>query len=98
EAVDERVDLLPRGIEGVVEDAPRARDREGSRRAGQLRMAGEPRRGVAGHVELRHDADAAVAGVGDDVLHLLLRVVLAVRPLLVEPRVALALDTEALVL
>jgi hypothetical protein len=29
---------------------------------------------VAGHVELRHDADAAGTGIGDDVFGLLLRV------------------------
>ena len=52
---------------------------------------------MAGNVELRHHADAAVARVGHDVADLVLRVVEAVGALLVQLGEALALHAEALV-
>ena len=61
-------------------------------------MADEPGAGVAGHVELRHDADAAGAGVGDDVPGLFLGVVEAIGAGGSELGKELALDAEALIL
>ena len=49
-------------------------------------------------IELGHYPDAAVAGVGDDLAHLVLGVVAAIGPQLVKLREDLALDPEALVL
>ena len=98
EAVEEGVDLFLRRVEGGVEDPPLVLDAVRAGQRGQLGMPDEPARHVAGHVELRHHADAARGGVGDDLAELVLRVVLAVRPHLVQPRMALALHAEALVL
>ena len=43
-------------------------------RAGQRRVGGDGRRGVAGHLDLRHDHDVALARVLDHVADLLLGV------------------------
>ena len=98
EAVEERVELLARGIHAMVVEAELALDLVRPGRARQLGMSDEPAPRVARHVELRHDADAAVARVLEDLARFLGRVEVPVRAQAVKPREARALDAEPLVL
>ena len=52
----------------------------------ELRVGGDGRRGMAGHLDLRHDRDVALGRVGDDLLDFLLGV---------KPAVALAVVAVA---
>ncbi len=98
EPVEELVDLFARRIERGLHDSPRALDAVRPRRAAELGMADEPAGGVPRNVELGHHADAAVGRVGDELFHLRLREEVPVRSLLVQRRIALGFDPEALVL
>ncbi len=60
-------------------------------------MAYQPARAVTGNIKLRHDANAAIASVSDDLSHLFLRVVVAVGAKLMQFRKLLALDAKSLV-
>src|SRR5882724_12812483 len=60
-------------------------------------MADEPGGAVAGHVELRDDANAAIASVSDEVANFVLRVVQAVGAEGVELGEFLAFGAEALI-
>ena len=42
----------------------------GCANGGQLRIGDDRRQRMAGHLDLRHDGDVALRGVGDDVAHL----------------------------
>ena len=97
EAVQEVEHLLPGGIQGGVHDPPLPLDRVRAGHRGELGVAHEPARRVAGDVELRVDPDPALARVRDDLLHLLLRVEEAVRAHPVELGVKAALHAEPLV-
>ncbi len=97
EAVDEPVGGFARRIERRIEHAEPARDGVRPRRAREFRIPDDPARDVPGHVELRHDANAPLPSVFDDVAQLILRVVVAVRSHFVQLRVLPALDAEALV-
>jgi hypothetical protein len=79
ESIEKFVGALPRGIHHRIEDAKLALDVERSGRAGEVRISDKPCTGMSGHVELGHDADAAVAGVGHDLTGLLLGVEETVR-------------------
>ena len=98
ELVEERVDALVGGIEGRFGDAEPALDGVGAGRAGELGVGDEPARRMPGDVELRHDPDAAVGGIFDDVTDLGLRVIHAVRAELVEAGEDFGLHAEPLVL
>ncbi len=97
QVIEKFVDFLIRWIHRRIEDSPPALDFVGAFSAGQLRMSHEPRGAVPGHIKFRHDADAAIARIGNHVTNLILRVIQAVRSQLVEFRKFPALDAEALV-
>ncbi len=97
EAVEKLVGCLARGIHGGIEDTEFSLDGVRAGAAGERRVSDEPTSGMAGHVEFRNHADAAVARVGDHVADLVLRVVVAVRALLLQLWIALAFNAEALV-
>src|SRR6185369_8634223 len=80
------VDFFARRIEGGLEDSRATLDRVWTRRAAELGITDEPARAVTRYVKLRHNANAAIACVRDDVFHLFLRVVVAVRSELVQLR------------
>ncbi len=98
ERVEEAVGLLPCGIHDGLEDSPGADDGVGAGLAGELGVADEPARGVARHVELGHDTYASIRGQRDDAADLVLGVEEPVGAHLVEPGVAPALHTKALIL
>ena len=98
EAIEEQIHGLVCGIERRVEDAPRPLDFERPLAGRQRRIRRENRSRVAGDIELRHHADASVRRVPHHVLDLFLGVIQAVRAELLQARVELALDTNALVL
>lgn len=98
EALDELVSLLAGRIKSEVGDAELAADRIGGAIAGKLRVSDEPRRAVARHLKLRHDANTACASIADNLGDILLGVVEAIRPHDGELREELAIDAEALVL
>src|SRR5207302_4589314 len=66
--------------------------------AGQFWISDKPRPTVAGRIELREDADAAIVRVGHKVAELALRIIHAIGSHLVQLRKALALDAKALVI
>ena len=84
-------------IHGRIENSPLTFDLIGPGKAGNFRISGEPAGGVAGHVKLRHDADAAVARVFDQFLHFRLRVVQPVGRSLLQLGKALAFHPETLI-
>ena len=94
---DQLIGFFAGGIEGVGGDAKLAADACGGGAAGERRIGDQPGGAVAGHLKLRHDADAAVVRVGDDLARLLLRVEEAVGALRCERGESEALHPEALV-
>ena len=97
ELIEKLIGARAGGVEGFVVDAEAVGDLEGAGGAGEFGIGDLPADGVAGHVEFRHDADAARAGVGDHVAHFFLGVELAVRAQFGEFGEALALGAEALI-
>ncbi len=97
ELVEKLVGFFTSGIESRIEDAPFPFDFVGARAAGKFRIADKPGRAVAGHVEFGNHADAAVAGILDQVVNFVLRVVETVGTHLMELRKFLALDAETLI-
>ena len=71
--LDEGDALRPR-IEQIGHDAPIVADQRPVAEDAELRIGGDERVGVAGQVDLRHDGDAADAGIGDQFLQLCLGV------------------------
>ena len=61
-------------------------------------MGHQPARAVSRNIKLRHNANAAIASVSDDLSDLILRVIVAVRSKLMQLGKLLALDTKALIL
>ena len=53
-------------------------------RTSELRIRGEGRQHVAGHVYLRYDGDMSCSGIGHNVTYLFLRVIAAIRCLIVK--------------
>ena len=97
EAGDEAVGLFARGVEGIRSNAELAADGCGRGAAGEFRIGYLPCGAVAGHLELRYDADAAVARVLDDLARILLGVEEVVGAEAGEFGIELALDAEALI-
>src|SRR5690348_7390683 len=97
ESVQEFVNGLARGVHGGIEDAPFTLDLVWAGRAGQLRISDQPASRVAGDIELGDHADAAVAGVGDHVAYLVLRVVESIGAEFMQLGEALAFDAETLI-
>ena len=95
---DEAVQKRVRTLLGRVHHAAAAsRQRIRPRRRRQFRMPHKPRHTVSRHVELRHHADAPVARKLHDLADLILRIVIPVRPHLVQPRIPFAFDPESLI-
>src|SRR5581483_10283178 len=69
----------------------------GPGRAGQLRIADEPRGAVARHIEFRNDSDSPVAGVGNHIADLRLRVIQAIRSHFMQLGELLAFHAKTLV-
>ena len=65
--VQKLVSLLPGRIHRRIEHAPLAFNLIRPRPTGEFGIADEPRGTVAGHIEFRHHANAALARVGDQV-------------------------------
>ncbi len=87
------------GVDGHTCDPDRAArlvGRVGSRRR-QVRVGSQPRGGVTGHVQLRHDPDAQPGGVVDQVPHVVVGQELAVVGNGVQPWPDPALDAMRLV-
>jgi len=97
EAGDEAICLFARGIELIRSNAELAADDSGRGSAGELRIGHLPGSAVAGHLKLRYDADAAVAGVLDDLSGVLLGIEEAVGADAGEFGIELALDAETLI-
>src|SRR5205085_440077 len=97
EGVEKLVDLLARGIERGFKDSGPSFNRVRPRRAAEFGVADEPTRAVARHVELGHDAYAALARVGDYLARLRLRVEESVGAEARETRKIFTLDAEALI-
>ena len=72
--------------EHAVEDAPPGRDLERLAAVAELRVCGNGRTRVSGHLDLGHDRDEAVSGVAHDLAHVVLRVEAAVGLAGVAPR------------
>src|SRR5262249_45664435 len=80
-----------------IEHAPFAIESVRAGAAGDFRVADKERCAVAGHVEFRKDANAAVACVRDQVANLFLGVVEALGALFLQLRELLAFNTETLI-
>ena len=78
QVVEKLVGFFVRRIHRGIEDSPLAFDRVGAGAAGKFGITDKPGGAMAGHVELGNDADAAIAGVGDEFANFVLRVVEAV--------------------
>src|SRR5215217_3651544 len=78
------VDLFARRIEGGLEYTRPPFNGVWTRCATELRITNEPTGAVTGYIKLRHDANAAIAGIRDDLFDLFLRIVVAVRSKLVQ--------------
>ena len=90
--MDSRVGSMRR-----IEHTPIALDLIRAWRARKLRISNQPTGGVARNVEFGDHANAAIAGVCDNLAHLFLRVVQSIGTEHVQFREALAFDAEALV-
>ena len=77
--VEKLVSLLASRIHGGIEHAPLALDFIRPRPAGQFGIADEPGSTVAGHIEFRNHADAALMRVSDQVADFVLGVVETIR-------------------
>jgi hypothetical protein len=82
--VEKGVGAVTCWIHGGIENSPLALDLVRSRTAGEIGITYKPGSGVPGYVKLRHYADTAVAGVGNDVANLFLGIKKAVRTLLLQ--------------
>ena len=98
EFIEKLVDSLVRGVHCRIEDSPSPLNFVGSFSAGQFGVPHEPGRAMAGHIEFRHHANAAIARVGDQVADFILRVIKGVGAQFVKFRKFPALRTKALVL
>src|SRR4051812_8636899 len=76
EALNELISSRVGWIERWIENANSTLNGIRSTRTSEFRVCGKPSGRVPGKIELRHDPDAALAGVCDQALDLLLRVVL----------------------
>src|SRR6186713_873240 len=85
-SVQKFVDFFAGGIERRFKDSGLAFNRIWTRRTAELGMPHKPTGRMAGKVKLRHDANAAVTCVGDDLSHLILGVEVTIRAKLVEAR------------
>ena len=90
------VTRLSRGIHDRID--PSSFQRVGAGTAGEFGIPQVPRPRVAGHIELRHHADAAIMRVGNEVANLSLRIKHAIGSRLGELGKLLALDAESLVI
>ena len=97
EIVEEFVSLLVGGIHRGIGDAPLLPDLVRAGPAGQFGIANEPCGAVAGHVELGDYANAAIAGIGNQVANFILGVIEAVGALLLQFRKFVAFDAEPLI-
>src|SRR5206468_4766929 len=73
-SIQKFVSLLARRIERRLKDSSAPFDLVRSRGTAEFGMANQPTGAVAGDVELRHDANAAIARVGNNLAHLILRI------------------------
>ena len=96
--VEERVGFFAARVERVLIHAPFAPDLIRPRVGPQFRIPHQPCRRMAGDVEFRHHANAAVARVGHHAADLVLGVEQAVGALLMQFGETLALHAETLVL
>src|ERR1700680_980830 len=74
ESIEKFIGAFARRIHHRIEDAELAFDVERAGRAGEIGIPDEPCTGVSRDVELGHDADAAVARIGNNVAGLLLSI------------------------
>ena len=95
--VQKLVRFFVRGIHRRIEHAPLAFQLVGAWAAGEFRIADKPRGAVTGHIKFRHDANAAVARIGNQVADFFLGVKLAVGTLFLQLRKFLALHAKAFV-
>src|SRR6266849_3678955 len=95
--VDEPIGLFPGGIERNAITTKVMFEHIRARRAGKLRIANKPGVSVSGHIEFRHDTNASVTRVGDDLSNLRLRVVKTIRSQLVQKWERSAFHAKALV-
>src|ERR1700685_3350336 len=98
ERVEKLISGFARWVHGWIEHAPIALDLIWPRRARKLWITRQPTGSVAGNVEFRHHANAAIARVRNHVVNLVLRVVKPIGTDLLQLREALALNTETLVI
>ncbi len=85
------------GIHRWIEDAPLAFDFVRAGAAGEFRIADKPCGAMAGNVEFRNDANAALVGVGEQAANLFLGVIEAIGAVFVQLGEAFAFDAEALI-
>ena len=78
QVVEKLIGFFVRRIHRGIEDSPLAFDGVRAGAAGKFGITDKPGGAVTGHIELRNDADAAIAGVGDEFANFILRVVEAV--------------------
>src|ERR1041385_1108819 len=97
EIIQKLVRVLARWVHGRIMNAEMPRNLIRARPAGQLRIGDEPARGVPGHIEFRHHANAAIARVLDYFLDLVLGVKLPLGRELLQPRKLPALHPEPLI-
>ena len=95
QTIEESIDLFPRRVDGgesvVVVGAERIRSRQG----GKLRVSHEHSLRVSRHLNLRDDADTAVARVIHQFAQLLLSVILPTRSKPLKARIDFALQAKA---
>src|SRR6185369_8738014 len=90
------VELLTRRVECRFKDPVLALDLIRSGRTAQIRVRDQPACCMARHIELRHDPDTAVAGIGNDFSNLILCVVETVRTQLMKRGIAFRFDSKPL--
>src|SRR6202041_3115529 len=74
ESIEKFIGAFAGRIYPRIEDPERPFDMEGGGSAGEIGIPDEPGTGVSRHVELGHDADAAVARIGNNFAGLLLSI------------------------
>ena len=97
ESIEKFIGALARRIHHRIEDAELAFDVERAGSAGEIGIPDEPCTGVSRHVELGHDADAAVARIGNNFAGLLLSIEESVGAQPCEFRERSTLDAKTLV-
>ena len=95
--IQELIRALARRVHRRIENSPLASNLIWPLPTCQIRITNEPSGCVGRHIKLRHDTDAAVTGIFNDVSNLVLRVVQAVRPLLLKQRIDLGFHPESLI-